>query len=497
MINLPNSNILIFTLLLALAKPCEAQNCYGYRDTSFNHTSYWVFDSSEVNNQLMEVKFIDDRIYIHFLSPDVNLKAYDLSNLDSNNIKEYLFFKDTTGLFELGETELYDLTDSTILVSTFPGLSNDHYRLNGLTKQLQVYTGFGIGGYNLVELTPNDFYGTIKVVRNNGIFIPYYNSNSRGIIKYNPNGYPDLVFNGGISNLLDTSISTCERVEILNNTGIACGVTQNDTVSNQLYLHFFNIYNGLPDTTVSVDAYRFYTLPNYISDVNDIKYDQATQSLYISYCSYGPNRIIRINSLFNLDTTFAGDGVLTNADLGLTSNLVNLSEVTISTNGRFLANISGGYCYLNSDGTLDNAFANNGIIGTSFDSLWYFFNPIKDLAIDLSEGKLYLLGWGTLNISSDNNPTLVRLNASSCFIGIDEIVEKPIVLYPNPTNSVLCTNSVDELDVSLYDILGNRWLLTKIDQSCYDIRLLSKGLYNCVLVNKYGQASSQKIIIYE
>lgn len=490
-----NQLIITIFLLISSITVLDAQNCYGYRDTSFNQTGYWLYDSSDASSGIYDLIKTNEKLYTTYVANSrVRIKAYDFIDTAANNISNQLLYVDSNAQISYindYNIKLHELSDSSVLL-TSENFVYEFFELFAFNSNLEPETNFGIGGTTIIQITPYDSYGTIRTSKNDGIYIPYYNTNSTGVIKYDINGFPDLTFNGGISNISLSGDIKIDRVEIYNDSlGIAIGLHEGGTVSNEIFLYFFNKNTGLPDTSLIGTAYKFLPISFVAYSIEDAKYDSFSQSLFVSCQISGHNGIVRLNSLFDLDLGFAGVG------LHEATSYLNFNEIILSSGGRFFTDFGTGYAYYNNDATLETSFGMGGFINLGLDSLNEYFANIKDLFFDADLEKAYIIGNSDNVISPDHDIIIVRLNVNSCFMGIEENNDFNLVIYPNPTNDILCFEAQDIINTRIYDLFGREYNRNRASNECLDVSNLPSGMYNLVIDFKNHKRSIHKFIKYE
>jgi hypothetical protein len=85
--------------------------------------------------------------------------------------------------------------------------------------------------------------------------------------------------------------------------------------------------------------------------------------------------------------------------------------------------------------------------------------------------------------------------AADCVLGIDDINSSSVVIYPNPTKSILyIQGNQNPLNISIYNLLGKE-IISKNETNKIDTHSLSKGVYFINIID--GNNSSTKKFIKE
>ena len=98
-----------------------------------------------------------------------------------------------------------------------------------------------------------------------------------------------------------------------------------------------------------------------------------------------------------------------------------------------------------------------------------------------------------------NNPSIdavLVVNESNATLSTQDNFVNDLILYPNPTKSVLNLNTLDNLQDAIYtvfDISGKRVLNARLDSNTIDVSNLSAGHYILRIMSD-GSIKNQKFI---
>ena len=190
-------------------------------------------------------------------------------------------------------------------------------------------------------------------------------------------------------------------MEIQDDGKLVVGTSNDDPNNNTWYLYTYRYMpNGLPDTTFGVNGVSELYLGD-DSFYNDLKIQDDGKIVMIGESEYctggicGANQFIMLRFLPNgdLDSTFGTNGeVLTDDIFGSTATFCYPYGLEILDNGQFYVagrdlNANPFIAKLNSDGSKDLSFGNNGIFS---DTNCAYCN-VKDLLVDDNENPLILV----------------------------------------------------------------------------------------------------------
>ena len=107
--------------------------------------------------------------------------------------------------------------------------------------------------------------------------------------------------------------------------------------------------------------------------------------------------------------------------------------------------------------------------------------------------------WPSGLVETINNPSIdavLVVNESNATLSTQDNFVNDLILYPNPTKSVLNLNTLDNLQDAIYtvfDISGKRVLNARLDSNTIDVSNLSAGQYILRIMSD-GSIKNQKFI---
>lgn len=334
-------------------------------------------------------------------------------------------------------------------------------------------TNFGTNGTLTIGQT---FFGSESVLLGNILYVTRTSSldtidiSTGGFTSITINGLSEItnVFAGPNGNLLLESINTTtftNNLTLVNTSGakiLTFGVNGTTTV------------NTAPTSTDFSNSYGYVAMDS----SSNIYYGMTNESNYTT-------TIKKIDSNGNIITTFGTNGsyLFTNnvlTDLKVLSNQVYLSGINVigSDLNLFLAR-------LNSDGTLDNNFDNDGIY--IFDS-----NSLNEWAESLN-----VISPTTVIVAGEylgtNNTIFVGKFVVTPNLSTSEVSLKNAVWFENPVKSNLNYKSSEKvLKISIYSVEGK--LVKLVTENKTDVSLLPKGIYVAKIEFQSGKTITKKLL---
>jgi uncharacterized delta-60 repeat protein len=175
--------------------------------------------------------------------------------------------------------------------------------------------------------------------------------------------------------------------------------------------------------------------------------------------------IVRYNVDGSLDSSFGNNGIVVlNTFFNANDDLWALK---LQPNGKIL--IGGGASYpfpfvltyfylyrLNTDGSLDLSFGNNGNVLTNFSNS--DINYVHDIEFQ-QDGKILALGISKNSSTQNNDAVLCRLNNDN-ILNIESLHrEEENFIYPNPSSGnfiVSFSHQISEGEIEIYNLLGHK-----------------------------------------
>lgn len=189
---------------------------------------------------------------------------------------------------------------------------------------------------------------------------------------------------------------------------VACGVL-NEAPSNEMFIAARYTPSGAPDTSFDGDGFAFIDITPDDDAANDIALEPGGSILITGYCGLGTDAglaLVRLATDGSLDPSLAGDGIViqqlsTDQDAGYTV-LRQPADGKILVGGvtTFMPMVFIVVARYNTDGTLDNSFAGDGIFQSPHPGLNFPGNMV--LAPD---GRIIIGGtWATNFLVAVVNP---------------------------------------------------------------------------------------------
>lgn len=265
--------------------------------------------------------------------------------------------------------------------------------------------------------------------------------------------------------------------------------------------------NGEIEQSEALQVTYLFLVASNISDLTGLEYFTNIQYLFVNV-----NLISQLNisQLTQLITLRCDNNYLTSLNLnGLTSieqlninnnnlnsfdcsGLPNLKSISCANNQLSALDLSNNslltrlYCSnnnlisINIKNSINHDFSISG-----FNDCWKTGNPnLATICVDASE-------LTSVQNHLNNCGTAQTINiTSNCGLGSDEFVANKVVLYPNPTNSIITISSNEIIkNIELYDSVG-RVLVSKIienNQTSLELSTYSNGIYFIKISTENGE----------
>jgi hypothetical protein len=141
---------------------------------------------------------------------------------------------------------------------------------------------------------------------------------------------------------------------------------------------------------------------------------------------------------------------------------------------------------INTNGSFDQSFDNDGIVITSGNSC---YQNVSSISLQ-SDGKILIAG------SACSKMFLARYNNSNS-TSVDFVKNESILFYPNPFFDEIKFEVVDnsEIKVKIHNIMGRKYLEQSLNNtSSINTSLLPAGTYLLSIRHKNGYIQNEKII---
>lgn len=354
----------------------------------------------------------------------------------------------------------------------------------------------GIGKYSFGEFTTS--FSNVIVLPDLSYLAGATSGNNSVIVKIKNNGDIDTSWaNNGLINLPNQDI-VLVGITRLNNGSFFCygyqykGLNTSVETCGNLAVRKYNA-DGSIDTSFA-DNGTFLIAQD--SPVEDLQYCQKMEflsdnSILLMCRQYSSNFIIKLNANGTIDNSFGENGKLLHQHpfVDVTTNF----QGQIIFGGNYeMNNFNYGYCItrLNSDGSIDNNFNDNGKLYIDLsDKNDYLHHLLK------YNGKLLISGMSKIE-DGNSKFTLVRLTEESLEIDNKTTVNS-VSIYPNPSNGRITINSTNEKIVTV-EIINTSGIIVKkhnCNSNTTSIQTDNKtGIYLC-RISTTNQIITKKLII--
>lgn len=348
-------------------------------------------------------------------------------------------------------------------------------------------------------------FSSVMVLSNGSIIFggnTYINNDYLAIIvKLNSNGTEDINFGtNGVFSLTSTNFKfIIQEAILLNNGSIFClGYEYSDTVNHSKSAYCKIDTQGNFDTTFGTNGKIVIDLFNYNPISNLIEYLHTARELtngQIIIAGSEQNQFMaKVNTDGTLDNTFGNNGIASQfVSMRHKSMVVQPDGKIIIGSGTGVALGAGEYriTRFDSNGNLDTTFNNGkGMVDIDASAGDDWANHIKLQANDT------LIIGGFSNLNSVASFTLARVLLDTP-LSIEEPLEQFIKLYPNPFNDRLFVEDFEGIikNIRIFDNTGR---IIKTISNSNNVKEIytdfSSGIYNITVETKDGRIMNKKMI---
>lgn len=202
--------------------------------------------------------------------------------------------------------------------------------------------------------------------------------------------------------------------------------------------------------------------------------------------------VARYNSDGSLDNTFAGDGIFQSPHPGLNfpGNMVLAPDGRIVIGGTWATNFL--VAIVNPDGTADMGFDDDGVVTTSFGQNAYG----NDLALDAS-GKAILVGSSGQGLPTGNDFVVLRYH-TGIGVGVPEDLERiaEFSVLPNPASDMVRVSGRVNDVLRVMDVTGRTVLAEtmRMDQHMIDVSGWVRGSY-LITLQRDGMILRESLVV--
>lgn len=295
---------------------------------------------------------------------------------------------------------------------------------------------------------------------------------------------PDINFKTKLlSANIDNPIAGYIKIDINNNNQIE--------QSEALLVTNLNLFNS---NISSIEGIQYFTNIMYLglhfNSLTSVNLNNLTQLVNLK-CNANNLATLNLTGLINLEQLDISSNYLNSLDFtGLTSLKIlkcdfNQFSVLDFSENNMLSSL---YCKNNNLTSINlKNVINHDFSNVNFNDCWKTGNPnLATICVDASE-------LASVQNHLNNCGTAQTINiTSNCGLGSEEFATNKVVLYPNPTSSIITINSNETIEsIDLYDSLG-RVLVSKIVES-NEVSLELSNYNNGVYFVKIIKDNSEKI----
>lgn len=456
----------VLILLQLTAYPVLAQ--YGTVDDSFGVTGYAVPIATQWDelgngmalNSSGEILLYGTIGTTSHITGKLNSVGADVTSYGTNGFQQGY----SSGSVMVVTNGLIQIDDKLIVIGHgYAGSSSDHeiqvarYQTDGTLD-----TDFGTSGHVLVNPTVGrDQSGKAVLLADGSVVIAgtsdISGSSNLMLVKLNSSGVLDATFGiGGVAIHSTATIDVGYDVTTDSQGRYVLVGTRYDTNAEQLMVRF--LADGTLDATFGSNGEAA------VTPANTSEFKDVAVQLDGKYVACGKERhsngndsitVTRFNTDGTLDNSFANNGFF-RRDMGLINyadDIIILPDGSILIGGSF-QDFDWGYqfqlTHLNADGSVDQAF---GVNGTATAGYYTFDEYFAEMKLDAQGG---ILMAGKTNFSSDKF-LVTRIDFTGTPTSIIEDEKSLLGLYPNPNSGSFTLKWDDKNEIShlhLVDMSG-------------------------------------------
>ena len=422
------------------------------------------------------------------------------------------FFRLTPGTLDSFCGLTIQLDGKIVFAGTYrtPSSSDDKIIVIRLNNNGTIDNNFGTTGFRIIDINTYSTATCVKIQSDNKILVGGSNTiinPNFGLTRLMPNGDLDTSFaTNGMTQTINGTIglnSEIYAMDIQPDGKILCSgkfYEINNTFDNFCTVRYNN--NGTIDSTFGTNG----MVLTAVDIGGDVIYSQLIQPdgkiLLAGYSSDGAHfymPIMRLNSDGSLDTSFGNDGLVSQDISGISYPICK--KIILQPDGKIVA-VGYGYqsfiARFNSNGSLDTTFNNTGFNVCDFNPS-PLINGVFNSVFLLPNGKLLATGLTDYNttIFSSYYTTIARFE-SGLNLSNESFNKNNVAVYPNPTNNKsFFDNSQSQFNnLEIYNYLGQLVSSQKMQFSNnqeIDLSKFSTGIYVLKMSNE-NESVSIKIV---
>lgn len=383
------------------------------------------------------------------------------------------------------------------------------YAMVRYNKDGSLDSNFGINGKIISSFGLYDDKATSVTIQADGKIIVggYFNVNKGfanydyAIARYHMGGTLDSTFNfdGKVTtnHLIDDEATS---LKLQKDGKIILSGYSHSSSTDQSFVLLRYEKDGSLDSNFGSKGIVKYVRKNYIDYATslaiqlDEKIIVAGYSHHNSYPDGSKNVVIkRYNNDGSLDTTFV------NALYDFYNKSSYIQSLVIQLDGKIIvsgrASVNSDYdlvlARLNSNGSLDKTFSNDGMVNEDIDQ-----NDCANSMVIQSDGKILVGGYTTSGVF--RRFALARFFSTSNGKNVDLTLDNSILIYPNPNNgnfTIEIENPKKNISIEVYNMMGELVKKIKSTEKVTAVNLnTANGIY-LVRVKNMGVVWNQKLVV--
>ncbi|MDN3723010.1 T9SS type A sorting domain-containing protein [Aequorivita sp. SDUM287046] len=365
-------------------------------------------------------------------------------------------------------------------------------------------SSFGTNGVVIANSGASDVAASLLIADDGKIYMAGDSDNNFSIAKFNTDGTMDTSFGtNGWSIIAFSSSSYAQDIAFQNDGKIVMGGFSIISGGRYQMAAARITADGALDNSFGTDgkvAFNF-GIDHDIATALGIQSDGKIVLGGHTYITSNPRlsydfAVARLNTDGSLDTTYGNNGVTTTQivdEANYANGLVIQADDKVVLAGRTVKEFDYDFAMIrfNTDGTLDSTFGNAGKVSTDNDG-----KEDHGYAIALQpDNKIILAGHSYSAGGDDSEIVVARYTNETLGIADNENVE--FRLYPNPANeqiTIELSDASSNYQVAIYDVLGKKVYTSEIQKvGQIDVSALASGTY-LVKLNSDNKSSVVRFV---
>lgn len=349
-------------------------------------------------------------------------------------------------------------------------------------------TTFGTNGVVIANSGGSDVLASVLIADDGKIYIAGDSDDNFSIARYNTDGTMDSSFGtNGWSFIAFDSSSYAQDMAFQNDGKIVLGGFSIITGGRYQMAAARITADGTLDSSFGIGgkvAFNF-GIDHDIATTLGIQSDGKIVLGGHTYITSNPRlaydfAVVRLNTDGSFDNTYGNNGVTTTQivdEANYANGLVIQADDKVVLAGRTVKLFDYDFAMIrfNTDGTLDNTFGNGGKVSTDNDG-----KEDHGYAIALQpDNKIILAGHSYSAGGNDSEIVVARYTDET--LGVADNLNVEFRLYPNPANDYITITSKDasvNYEVAIFDVLGKSVITSEIEKvGRIDVSSLAAGTY--------------------